>query len=131
MLPARWMVCAAVALWVAACATPEYQRASAECRNTALQAYPVVLEQQWVRRSREMMVPDGSTTCQSIQTESTGRRSTTTQTSSVCQPGLRRAIVQVDEPATVDVNAVSRERYVADCAASLCLQRFGNGRCTR
>ncbi len=123
------MLCAAASVWLAACSTPEYQRAAAECRSQALQTWPVVLEQRLMRRSRTVMVPDGSTTCQSTQTQSNSRQGDTLQATSTCRQGMRRAIEYFDEPGTVDVNAGSRERYVEDCATSLCLQRFGNGRC--
>ncbi len=125
------MLCAAAGLSLAACSTPEYQRAAAECRQQALQSWPVVMEQRLIRRSRTVMVPDGSTTCQSTQTQSSGRQGDTTQAMSTCRQGMRRAIEYFDEPGTVDVNAGSRERYVDDCATSLCVQRFGNGRCDK
>lgn len=114
---------------LAACATPEYQRAAAECRSQALQAWPVVMEQRLVRRSRDVMVPDGSTVCESTETETSGKRTRITREVNVCRPGMQRATEYFDEPVTVDVNAGAREQQVSDCATSLCLQRFGNARC--
>lgn len=152
-------------LSLSGCVTAEYQQAAAQCRNAALGAYPVVLEQRIFRRSREVMVPDGSTVCESRRVESRSedaerrrseprerkdaedrkndrerrdnaereRRSTTqvsvSTTTNVCRPGMRPMVEYYDEPGTVDVNSDGRERYVADCAASLCMQQFGNARC--
>lgn len=119
------------AVLLAACATPEYQVAAGQCRSEALKSYPVVLEQRMYRRSREVMVPDGSTLCESTQTRSGTKSTDMTKTTSVCRPGMRKAIEYYDEPGMLDVNEGARERYVSDCAASLCMQRFGNGDCKR
>ncbi len=53
-----------------ACVTAEYQQAAGQCRSAALASYPVVLEQRIFRRSREVMVPDGSTVCETRRVES-------------------------------------------------------------
>lgn len=117
------------AVLLAACATPEYKMAASQCRNEALKSYPVVLEQRLYRRSREVMVPDGSTICESTETQSSTKNTGMTKTTSVCRPGMRKAIEYYDEPGVRDVNESAREKYVADCAASACMQRFGNGDC--
>ncbi len=114
---------------LAACATPEYKMAAGQCRSEALKSYPVVLEQRMYRRSREVMVPDGSTICESMESQSGTKNTSTTRATSVCRPGMRKAIEYVDEPGTLDVNESARERYVSDCAAGVCMQRFGNGEC--
>lgn len=156
-------------LSLTACVSAEYQQAASQCRNAALGAYPVVMEQRLFRRSREVMVADGSTVCETRRVESRSgdaertrsesrdrkpaddresakaddrkkiddreRRSTTqvsvTTTTNVCRPGMRPMMQYYDEPGTVDVNADGRERYVSDCAASLCMQQFGNARCKK
>ena len=118
-------------LSLSACVTAEYQQAANQCRNEALKSYPVVLEQRIFRRSRDVMVPDGSTICETSESESTAKNASMTRTTSVCRPGMRRAVEYYDEPGTVDVNAEGRERYVSDCAANLCMQQYGNGRCKK
>ena len=57
-------------LSLSGCVTAEYQQAANQCRNEALKSYPVVLEQRIFRRSRNVMVPDGSTVCESRRVES-------------------------------------------------------------
>lgn len=168
----------AAALLLAACATPEYHQAAAECRVQAQAIYPVVLEQRMFRRSRDVWVPDGSTVCESdvtttsnearrkqvrtdgaqddkdsrdghrsepadhrrrdaadgsrtVRERSNATATEITHTMQVCRPGMRRAVEYYDEPGTVDVNADAREHQVAQCAATLCVQRFGNDRCKK
>ena len=118
-------------LSLSGCVTAEYQQAANQCRNEALKSYPVVLEQRIFRRSRDVMVPDGSTVCESTESQSNAKNSSMTRTTSVCRPGMRRAVEYYDEPGTVDVNADGRERYVSDCATNLCMQQYGNGRCKK
>ncbi len=142
-------------LSLTACVSAEYQQAASQCRNAALGAYPVVMEQRVFRRSREVMVAVGSTVCETRREESRSgdaersraesrdrkpaddreRRSTTqvsvSTTTNVCRPGMRPMTEYYDEPGTVDVNADGRERYVSDCAANLCMQQFGNARCKK
>ena len=55
----------------------------------------------------------------------------TTQTRQICRPGTQRMIEYYDEPGMVDINAGGREAYVSSCAATLCMQRFGNDRCKK
>jgi hypothetical protein len=71
------------AFLLAACATPEYKLAAGQCRNEALKSYPVVLEQRMYRHSREVMVPDGSTICESTETQSSTKNTGMTKTTSV------------------------------------------------
>lgn len=114
---------------LAACASPDYKVAAGQCRSEALRSYPVVLEQRMYRRSREVLVPDGSTFCESTESQSGSKSTSMKKTTSVCRPGMRKTIEYVDEPGTLDVNENARERYVSDCAASICMQRFGNDQC--
>lgn len=123
------LVLAAFAL--SACATAEYQQAANQCRAEAMKSFPVVLEQRMFRRSRDVMVPDGSTVCESAEMQQTTKNTGMTRTTSVCRPGMRKAIEYYDEPGTVDVNSGAREQYVSACAANLCLQQFGNAQCKK
>ncbi len=117
------------ALLMAACATPEYHAAADQCRGPALQTYPVVMQQQMFRQRREVMVPDGSTVCDTTEVKTGDRNSGIKQTQSVCRPGMRKSIAYVDEPRMVDQNQGSRDAYVRQCAHDLCRQRYGNGDC--
>ncbi len=117
------------AILLAACATPEYQNAADECRGPALQTFPVVMQQQMVRRSREVMVPDGSTVCETTEVKSGDRDSGVKQTRSSCRPGMRKAIEYYDEPRMVDLNQGGRDAHVRQCARNLCQQRYGNLDC--
>ncbi len=119
----------AAASLLAACASPEYHAAADECRGPALQTYPVVMQQQMFRNSREVMVPDGSTVCETTEVKSGDRHSAIKQTQSVCRRGMRRAIEYFDEPRMVDLNQGSRDTYVRQCARNLCQQRYGNLDC--
>ncbi len=114
---------------LSACATPEFQQANNECMNQGLKPYPVVMRQQIFKRSRQVMVPDGSTICESTSMESNNKNSGITQNRSVCRPGMRQVTEYYDEPGMVDINQAGRETYAANCAANLCLQRFGNAKC--
>ncbi len=116
---------------LSACATAEYQQAAGECRGEAMKSYPVVLEQRMFRRSREVMVPDGSTVCESTEMQQTTKNTGMTKTTSVCRPGMRKAIEYYDEPGTVDVNEGGREQFVSGCAANRCMQQFGNPKCKK
>ncbi len=125
----RLLLTFASAVLLAACATPEYHAAADECRGPALQTYPVVMQQQMVRLSREVMVPDGSTVCDTTEIKSGDRNTGIKQTQSVCRPGMRKAIEYYDEPRMVDLNQGSRDAHVRQCARNLCQQRYGNGDC--
>ena len=114
---------------LAACATPEYHAAADECRGPAFQTYPVVMQQQMFRNSREVMVPDGSTVCETTEIKSGDRTNGIKQTQSVCRPGMRRAIEYFDEPRMVDLNQGGRDAYVRQCARNLCQRRYGNMDC--
>jgi len=126
--PRLTMLLAAASL-LAACASPEYHAAADECRGPALQTYPVVMQQQMFRNSREVMVPDGSTVCETTEVKSGDKNSAIRQTQSVCRPGMRKAIEYFDEPRMVDLNQGGRDAYVRQCARNLCQQRYGNTDC--
>jgi hypothetical protein len=119
----------ATASLMAACATPEYHAAADECRGPAQQTYPVVMQQQMVRNSREVLVPDGSTICETIEVKNGDKESGFKQTRTVCRPGMRKAIEYYDEPRMVDLNQGGRDAYVRQCARNLCQQRYGNLDC--
>lgn len=127
MNAARLLVLMSTAMLLGACATPEYHAAADECRGPALQSFPVVMQQQMVRMSREVLVPDGSTVCDSVDVKSGDRE--VKQTRTVCRPGMRRAIEYYDAPRMVDLNQGGRDTYVRQCARSLCQQRYGNMDC--
>ncbi len=80
---------ASAALLMAGCATEEYRVAANECQAPALQTYPVVMQPHMFRRSREVMVPDGSTICETTEVNSKNKRGNVSQSQSVCRPGMR------------------------------------------
>ena len=129
MIAPRLFVLLATLTLMAACATPEYHAAADECRAPALQTFPVVMQQQMFRNSREVMVPDGSTICETTEVRSGDKNSGIKQTQSICRPGLRKAIEYFDEPRMVDLNQGGRDAWVRQCARNLCQQRYGNLDC--
>ncbi len=108
---------ASAALLMAGCATEEYRVAANECQAPALQTYPVVMQPHMFRRSREVMVPDGSTICETTEVNSKNKRGNVSQSQSVCRPGM------------LDMNAGNRDAYLSQCAKDLCLKRYGNLDC--
>lgn len=124
----------AALLWAAGCSTPEYQHANNQCQGEGLKAFPVVQQQQVVRRSRRVEVPDGSTVCetQSVKTSDGNAASSNTSSSasrSVCRPGMRPATEYYDETVMVDMNQGARDAQVMQCTRNSCLQRYGNPDC--
>ena len=125
----RLILLLATASLMAACATPEYRAAADECRGPAMQSFPVVMQQQMFRNSREVLVPDFSTICETTEVRSGDRNTGIKQTQSICRPGMRKAIEYYDEPRMVDLNQGGRDAYVRQCAGKLCQQRYGNLDC--
>lgn len=82
-----------------------------------------------VWRSREVMVPEGSTICETTEVNSKNKRGNVSQSQSVCCPGMRRTVEYDDEPGMLDMNAGNRDAYVSPCAKDLCLKRCGNLDC--
>ncbi len=119
----------ALAILLGACATPEFEQAQGQCQGEGLNLYPVALQPQIFRRSRHVEVPDGSTVCESQTMENKEKRTEMSATRSVCRPGTRPATEYYDETVMVDMNAGARDAHVAQCARSLCLQRYGNVKC--
>lgn len=121
----------AVLLSAAGCSTAEYQQANSQCQGEGLKAFPVVQQQQTVRRSRRVEVPDGSTICetQSVKNSDGSAGSSTSASRSVCRPGTRPATEYYDDLVMVDLNQGARDAQVMQCTRNSCLQRFGNEDC--
>jgi hypothetical protein len=118
-----------LAVFVSACATPEYQQARGQCDGEGLNLYPVVQQPQVFRRSRVVEVPDGSTVCETQSIQNKEKRTEVSSVRSVCRPGMKQVTEYYDETVMVDVNRGARDAHVDQCAGRLCLQRYGNIKC--
>jgi hypothetical protein len=118
-----------LALFVGACATPEYQQARSQCESEGLKLYLVVQQPQVFRRSRVVEVPDGSTVCETQSVQNKEKRTEVSSVRSVCRPGMKPVTEYYDETVMVDVNRGARDAHVDRCAGKLCLQRYGNIKC--
>lgn len=118
-----------LALFVSACATPEYQQARSQCDGEGLNLYPVLQQPQVFRRSRVVEVPDGSTVCETQSVQNKEKRTEVSSVRSVCRPGMKQVTEYYDETVMVDVNRGARDAHVDQCAGRLCLQRYGNIKC--
>jgi hypothetical protein len=103
------------------CATPEFRQARSECAPEAFRLHPVHRVPTLVSQTRAVQVPTGQTHCVTTQTGNVSNTS--------CQQIMRTDFVPYMESVMLDVNANSREAFMSQCAAQVCVTRYGNPEC--
>ncbi len=116
----RWLLSLA-ALWLTACATPEYRSAQSECQPQALAQFPVVQVSSMVTMHRVIQVPTGQSHC------TTTQQGQVAQT--ICNPVMRPEFIPYQQMVVTDANEAARDAAIKSCANQLCLQRYGNPDC--
>lgn len=114
-------ILALAALVLLGCATPEYKNARNECASDAFRQHPINNVVTVVTATRAVQVPTGQTHCTTTYVGN--------QAFSQCQQVMRTEYVPYQKNAVVDANARPRENAMTQCAAQLCLGRFGNVEC--
>lgn len=112
------------------CATPEYLQSNQECQMQANKIYPPALQQQTVKKSRLVTVPDGKQTYSTTYRPTGGTVNNPVYTAETqCRQGERTERQYYDEVETIDLNYDVRSDYVNNCRPNLCIQRYGNRDC--
>jgi hypothetical protein len=119
------LIACSLALFLTACATPEWKQASQDCDPEAFRLFPVVRQTERVTEPVVVQVPDGSQTCVSESVRS-GDKTTTV---SRCTPHLVMQTQWVSRWVTVDLNERERRLWHDRCVSQLCVQRYGNLKC--
>ena len=113
----RWAALIVLGGVAAGCGTREYQQERRTCLQEWMIHIPPAYQQVFVNRQRAVQVPDGTSSC------------TKTGNTTSCSKGMRTEWIPYTAVETVDVNADERNVHVAQCAATLCVQFYGNPDC--
>lgn len=103
------------------CATQEYINAQNRCSPQAYQEYPIVKQQRWETRRRQIQVPTGKRRCV---TKTTGN-----QSESVCEDITETRWEDYVVPVMVDINKSARDEVIDACARNICVRSHGNPDC--
>ncbi len=103
------------------CATPEFINAQNRCSPQAYQDYPIIQQQRWETRRRQ------------IQIQTDKRRCVTTnnanQTESVCEDVTEPRWEDYVVPVMVNINKSARGEVIDACARNICVRSYGNPEC--
>ena len=110
-----------LALSLAACATPEYNRTYDQCSIEAYDRYPTRLEMIQSECSRDVEIDTGKVECVTTYEENRER--------TVCGPLYETVTETYACEVERDLNREPRSLFARQCAASQCLNTYGNPDC--
>ena len=118
------LIIAAAAI-LAACATEDYKLAQAECGVQGFSQYPANVQTIVYNETRYREKYDGLDCFTYKDKKDNGKKK------EHCRHTYRRIPYEVTVEKQIDVNQAARENVIENCAAQLCLQRFGNAACEK